>query len=349
MKRASSRFLSTRSAQRGLTLVELMVAMVISLLIVLAATAALIVARQGFANVDAASQLRDNARFVEDIVQRLGVQAGYRDLFHAAYDKTASTSGVDPTSVPNTFVYGFNNKARTGSDNWYEASTDRTSGSLGYGSDVLVLRFQPATSNSNATQTDNAMIDCSGNAPGVSAKDRYDRVTSVLHVDVSNDGEPALMCTRWAVDPTTGALTRDTGPLISGVEDFQVLYGVDGIAAGNSTIPAASTADSVPDRFLRADQITVSDSLVSAANWRRVRSIRIGMVIRGAPNSAVDRSTQTFYPLGAAKGSSSGTIGSMFADATNDPGTVFTPTADGRLRQVITFTVHLRNNQREPG
>ncbi len=38
----------------------------------------------------------------------------------------------------------------------------------------------------------------------------------------------------------------------------------------------------------------------------------------------------------------------MFADATNDPGTVFTPTADGRLRQVVTFTVHLRNNQREP-
>jgi type IV pilus assembly protein PilW len=29
----------------------------------------------------------------------------------------------------------------------------------------------------------------------------------------------------------------------------------------------------------------------------------------------------------------------------SDPGTVFTPAVDGRLRQVITFTVHLRNDQ----
>lgn len=342
-----TRFGRSRSTQRGLTLVELMVAMVISLLIVLAATVALVVARQGFVNVDAASQLRDNARFAEDLIQRLGVQAGYRDLFHAAYDKSAGTDGVDPNAVPNTFVYGFNNKARGDSDNWYEATVNRSPGTLGYGSDVLVLRFQPATSNSNATQTDQAMIDCSGNPPDASPKDRYDRVASALHVKVGSDGEPALMCTRWGVD-SSGTTTSETLPVISGVEDFQVLYGVDGIPAGNSTMPAASTVDSVQDRFLRADQITVSDPLISAANWRRVRSIRIGMVLRGAPNSAVDRSTQTFYPLGTAKGSASGGVGSMFADGTNDPGTVFTPTVDGRLRTVVTFTVHLRNNQREP-
>ncbi len=344
MKRAAFRCPGRRHAQRGLTLVELMVSMAVSLLIVLAATAALIVARQGFANVDAASQLRDNARFVEDIVQRLGVQAGYRDLFHAAYHRTAKVSGLEPDAVPNTFVYGMNNRARSGSDKWYEASTVRTAGSLGYGSDVLVLRFQPATSNTDATRTDGAMIDCSGNAPSLSARDRYDRVASVLHVDVSNDGEPALMCTRW--NPTTGAV--DTGPLISGVEDFQVLYGVDGIAAGNSTMPSASTGDGVQDRFLRADQITVADPLVSAANWRRVRSIRIGMVLRGAPNSAVDRTTQTFYPLGITAGSGGGAQGSLFAEDAHDPGTVFTPAADGRLRQAITFTVHLRNSQQEP-
>jgi type IV pilus assembly protein PilW len=345
MKRAAFRGSRRRPAQHGLTLVELMVSVAISLLVVLAASAALIVARQGFANVDAASQLRDNARFVEDIVQRLGVQAGYRDLFHAAYGRTAKVSGLDPDAAPNTFVYGFNNKARSSSDKWYEASTFRTAGSPGYGSDVLVLRFQPATSNTDATQADGAMIDCSGNAPGPSARDRYDRVASALHVDVSNDGEPALMCTRW--NPVTGAV--DIGPLISGVEDFQVLYGVDGIAAGNSTMPSDATGDGVQTRFLRADQITVADPLVSAANWRRVRSIRIGLVLRSAPNSAVDRTVHTFYPLGTTRGSSGGAAGSMFADAANDPGTVFTPPADGRLRHAITFTVHLRNSQQEPG
>ena len=65
-------------AQAGLTLIELMVAMVISLVIVLAATAALLIARQGFTSVDAASQLRDSARFAQDVLQRLGVQAAPR-------------------------------------------------------------------------------------------------------------------------------------------------------------------------------------------------------------------------------------------------------------------------------
>ena len=76
--------------QIGLTLVEMMVAMAISLLIVLAAVSALIVTRQGFTSVDASSQLRDNARFSADLVQRLGVQAGYQDDVFAS--KKASTT-----------------------------------------------------------------------------------------------------------------------------------------------------------------------------------------------------------------------------------------------------------------
>ena len=72
-----------RSRQSGLTLVELMVALVISMLISLAAVSALVVSRQGFNTLDVTSQLRDNGRFVSDLVQRLGVQTGYKDIFYA--------------------------------------------------------------------------------------------------------------------------------------------------------------------------------------------------------------------------------------------------------------------------
>jgi type IV pilus assembly protein PilW len=132
------------------------------------------------------------------------------------------------------------------------------------------------------------------------------------------------------------------------VENFQVLYGVDGIAPGNTTVPIPSAADSIPERYLRADQLTVAGNDVATyANWQRVRSIRIGVVLRGPPGSAVDSSSQTFYPLGVSKGSASGAKGSGFANNTTDPGTVYTPTSDNRLRQVVTFTVHLRNFQGE--
>lgn len=57
--------------QRGLTLVELLVAMALSLLVVMAAVAALTYSRQGFRSVDASSQLRDNARFAESIMRRI--------------------------------------------------------------------------------------------------------------------------------------------------------------------------------------------------------------------------------------------------------------------------------------
>lgn len=328
-------------SQKGFTLVELMVALVLSLLIVLAATAALLVARQGFTAVDAASQLRDNTRFAQDIIQRVGVQTGFKNLRYIANPATAvSTMGL-PTDIPPN-VYGLNNASRTSANAWDEG-TARTTGSVGYGSDILVLRFQPNASDTDPTQSDGSMIDCSGNAPTAAPTAVDDQSVSILHVAADADGEPSLMCSR----SDTGTAPYDTQPLVRGVENFQVLYGVDGIGPGNTTVPIPATAsDSIPERYLRADQLTVAGNQAATyANWKKVRSIRIGMVVRAAANTAVDNSAHTYYPLGETKDSAGGTIGSAFANATNDPGTVFAPAADGRMRQAVTFTVHLRNDQ----
>ncbi|WP_280192408.1 PilW family protein [Delftia sp. PS-11] len=349
--------------QRGLTLIELLVAVTLSMLIALAAAAALVVARQGFSNVDAASQLRDNGRFVQDLLQRLGAQAGFKSLQYAATAKPASTIGVTSSPVPN--IYGINNASRADTDAW-NVGTTRTSGTVGYGSDILVLRYQnsastmgmgnagvdaaaaaaAAASSAGTTSTvkgdegDQTMIDCSGQSTTIFPEDRDQRILSILHVGTGSDGEPALMCTYIKPDGSTPST-----PLVQGVENFQVLYGVDGIGPGNTAALSPSTADSVPDRYLRADQLTIANNTAATyANWQRVRSLRIGMVLRGPLGSAVDSSSQTLYPLGLAKSASNGTAGSAFA-STNDPGTTHSPAADSRLRQVVTFTIHLRNSQ----
>lgn len=320
--------------QRGLTLVELMVAAVISLIVVLAATAALLISRQGFSQVDTASQLRDNSRYAEEMVQRLAVQAGYRDLIYAATNRPPSTEGLTEEWPE---VFGFNNRSRTKSHKSYEAdSAERTSDSLGYGSDILVLRYQSSASEIPGTTTDEAIIDCAGIPLREKMVDRHERYSSVLHVGTSNDGEPALMCTRWTQAQDFGNVF--TQPLISGVENFQVLYGVDKKTV-NASGHSVDGADSVAEQYLRADQLTdASDPAQTLANWKSVRSLRIGMVLRGAPGSAVAATNQTLYPFG------SGQAINMFA-STDDPGTIFTPPNDGRLRQVVTFTVHLRNPQ----
>lgn len=341
MSLSPSRRMRRRPCQRpqaGLTLVELLVAMTLGILISLAAAGVLALARQGFSNVDAASQLRDSGRFVQDLVQRLGAQAGFKSLQYAATARPASTVGVAVNPEPN--VYGLNNASRVDSNAW-DAGTARSTGTSGYGSDILVLRYQSSNYTMETADADKTMIDCRGVPATAAPTDRDQRMLSILHVGNSTDGEPALMCTYQ-----DGANLK-SAPLIKGVENFQVLYGVDGVAPGNTTALTAASADSVPERYLRADQLTVAGNATATyANWQRVRSLRIGMVLRGAPASAIDRSSQTFYPLGIAKGAANGNAGSAFASS-NDPGTTYAPTADGRLRQVVTFTVHLRNFQED--
>lgn len=331
---------------RGLTLIELLVAMVIGLVIVLAAMASLTVARRGFTTLDAASQLRNSARFAADLIERVSVQAGYRDVFISA--------DTGPThSLRGPYVGGFNN-ALIDATNPLTAFTARSPGVVGDGSDVLILRYQAAQlysmydgSLSNGSVSDRTMIDCAGNAsatvpnplnPAQAVLANTTLIASIFHIAL-NQGEPALMCTY----SDTGEAPFVTRPIVQGVEDFQVLYGVDGVTPG--TAPVGTVAPNVPLRYLRADQLVVAgNALATDANWRRVRSLRIGMVLRSATGSTQDGATQTYFPFGVAKASAGGAIGSAFA-SDDDPGTTFTPLPDGRLRQTVTFTVHLRNNQ----
>ena len=294
-----------------------MVAMAISMLITLAAIAALVVARRGFDTVDSASQMRDNMRFTSDLIQRLGAQTGYKDVQYLPSDpNTAATTAT-------ASVGGFNNALYATISNTNTVLQKPGQGGLN-GSDILILRMQG--------NTDESVIDCSGRAvDGPTFKD--ERSVSVIHLDDSQ-GELSLMCASLTRTPTN-SLSLENQPIIQGVENFQVLYGVD------------TDNDSVADRFLRADQITTQ------ANWRLVRSLRIGMVLRGPINSQQEKVEQKLYPFGLAKESASGAEGSALSSI-DDTGSemVIKPDEDpskdkhqGRLRQTVTFTVHLRNDQ----
>ncbi len=315
------------TAQRGVTLVELMVALVLGLLIVVAALAALTVSRQGFRTVDAASQLRDDGRFAASIIQRIVTQGGYLDFKHASTRAASAflVGGPDVTNVePN--IKGFNNA--TYASGLVEGSSNTPSGTSLNNSDLLIIRFQPGTvpKTDGTEKADLSMIDCGGNQLNTIPTGPNDRIISAFYVDLNN-GEPSLMC---AWKDTAGAW--QTQPLVQGVETLQVLYGVDGVTAGQA--PTAAT-DSVPEQYLRADQLVAPSIAATNENWARVRSIRVGLVLRGPTRSAQDLAVPAQYPLGA--------TGVM--NSASDPGSVFPAQTDGRLRQTVTFTIHLRNIQ----
>ncbi len=323
-----------RASQRAFTLVELLVTLAVSTLVALAALSSLLVSRQGYASVDAASQLRDNARFAVDRIQRVAVQAGFKDIRYAATTRPSNAVGVavDPT----TPVSGFNNATPDAADPSAKAVA-RSTGTVGYGSDVLIVRVQTPETFPGSGVADPSMIDCSGNPSATVTADRDAAVSSIIHV-AEFRGEPSLMCTAVSADGTISP----PRPIVQGVENFQILFGVDGVVA--NTAPAGA-ADSIADQYLRADQMVVpGDSAGTSANWRRVRSLRVGMILRAQSRSAVDLATRRLYPFGQAPASSGGAPGTALASQ-NDPGTLFDPPADGRLRQVVTFTIHLRNEQ----
>ena len=121
-------------------------------------------------------------------------------------------------------------------------------------------------------------------------------------------------------------------PLVEGVEGFQVLYGV---GPDPAVVQAAGSTNPAVSRYLRADQIDVpGDEAASLNHWRRVRSLRIGLVVRG-PAARRDQSmAKKLYPLGELMSTGTSDL---------DPGTEFNAPADGRLRQTAALTLQLRN------
>ena len=283
--------------QSGLTLLELLVALGLGLVVVTIAATALISGQQGYRAVDATTALRDRERFATDLLSRVIVQAGYQDLgaSKVALRSNSKALGIDPEPD----IYGWNNAAYKDPDDLLlstnaKITTGNRPGDCGSvtdtscrnGSDVLVVRFQGVSTASGGATSDNTMINCAGQGEaGSTTGDLNDRAASMFHVTRGTNGEPSLSCSYYNFK--TGKWV-DPQPMIEGVETFQVLYGTDGVTAATVPITTAGAQDSVADRWLRADQLTVTGNpAATRENWRRVRAVKIGMVLRAPIGSAI--------------------------------------------------------------
>lgn len=328
--------LARRRAERGLTMVELLVAMTIGLVVAIAAISTLIMGRTGFTTVDNTGQLVDRERFGADLLSRIVMQAGYEDFGANPLMTRAIAKAMGQDPEPD--LYGWNNAVYAQMANLNITTSavnvdgNRTTGcgsvtdtSCLNGSDILLVRFQ----GSGASPGDGSMSDCRGQPePSITASDLNRRAVNIFYVARDANGEPSLYCAYYNM--ATNAWVAGTA-LIEGVESMQVLYGTDDVTP--STAPPTAYGDTVVDRWLRADELKVAGNTAATRdNWRRVRAVRIGLVLRGPLGSAQTPEAATLNPLGPA-----------FVSA-SDPGSALAVAADGRLRRVATFTVHLRND-----
>lgn len=176
----------------GFTLVEVMVGMIISLLLLLAASSMFIAQQRTNQTQGDLAEIHENARAISQLLQREARQAGYTDFTFAnntfgTANKLEATND-DGINVSDTVTFRYFGGSTTDSNPW------AASGAAG------------------APVADGTVVDCTGKDVNGNAM-----VTEVYSIVQAADGTPWLQCSVNGVNT----------PLFPNVEGFQVLMGED--------------------------------------------------------------------------------------------------------------------------
>lgn len=313
---------------RGLTLIELMVSMTLAMFVVLAATAILMSSKAGYVSVDEGTRLQETGRFAIEIITRNARQAAFEN-----WDRDdAPIVAADSVSAS---IAGLDNQTLGDSQPFISGATDAAAGVY---NDVLALRyFGSGTGNTG----DGTVLNCAGfgvAAPATAASADSERGASVFYVGRSSSGISELRCKY----NSSAGNSWQSEAIITGVDSFQVLYGLDMNGKG------------MPTRFVRASVINDLDRAVilygataAAVNaeknrrshWKKVVAIKIALLISGNQAARIDERNVRYDLFGEKYGDDYGTL---------DRGTRIVETdlplaSRDRIRKLFTATIQIRN------
>ena len=181
------------SRQRGFSLTELMVAVVIGLVITIVVSQVFLGNKDAFRTQDDASRIAENARFLQLVLNRTVRNTGY------AYWNPNSGQQFKSAWTGKTQLAGQN---ATGPG----------------GSDEVTVSFYGSSQTAGGAQ-DGTVLTCHG--VGVSDNTAIQPAINKFYVATGGDGRPALFCRS---DYNGTVVNRE---LVPGVESFQILYGED--------------------------------------------------------------------------------------------------------------------------
>ncbi len=259
---------------KGLTLVELLVALVLSSLVALASTALFVSSSATYRTTDASQELQDKSRFAFEMIAQAVRHAGYQNYSQSKSFEFATREFQTPTYAP---IMGFTNSKINSTTNDADNGQDDLGGFNS--SDTLAVRFAGSSKISDSTEPDGSVTDCQG-VSQTTPVDANDTALSLFWVKQtgSADGEPELQCISRG---SPASPSRNSQALISGVETLRIVYGVD---------TGADASDA--NQWLTAKEVN------AGGLWAGVRMIKVGMVVRGAPGSAQISAQPALLPLG---------------------------------------------------
>ncbi|CUI04278.1 PilW family protein [Massilia antarctica] len=300
--------------QTGLTLVELLVALLLGLLVSLAAASVLVSAQTGYLAQGELAQVDEAGRFALDMMERAARQGAFVDL-------DREDAPPSPASVA-ARIGGLDDHVLGGG-----AGIDSARAGGINGSDVLALRFDGV---GEGAEGDGSMLGCAGFGVGAGGEG-----WSIFYVAQAAGGEAELRC------KYRGQKNWRSDALVAGVDTFQVLYGLD----------TDAPADGLPNQYLSAGAINALDAALALdgaspaereqdlrrkTHWKRVASIKVALLLHGARRGIPEREPQAFDLFGAGYGGAA------------DPGTRpdearMPPSLRWRERRSFAATIVLRN------
>lgn len=290
--RSFSTSYTVRRCQVGLTLVELMVGLVISIVVSLAAAALYLATREASRATQGQGDINETGKIALDMVGRELQKAGFypaqfimpSDLSRAGKYYNGKTSATTPAAklLFNTGVYGCDNAKYKPADRTCDTPT-------GGAPDSVVINYFTSPEFGASSLLGNTN-DCN-RRPVSGDTDNAPRVAAGLPLFVSN--RFGLMDTSYqAPDGSTistkslycqgnGADTGGLEPAIQGIEDMVIKYGIS---------PGGTTES--PTKFLKAADVPLEGtSLEGLTPWQRVSAVSICMLVRSLENSRIEDKT----------------------------------------------------------
>ncbi|HJV74275.1 MAG TPA: PilW family protein [Noviherbaspirillum sp.] len=312
--------------QTGITLVELMISLALSLFVVMAATALFLSTKSAYLAQDDSTQILDTGRYAVEILARAVRQAAYEN-WDVAEAPAVSTEFLTPN------VFGLDSRSLKSRSVGIEAPVSKAIN----GSDVLAIRFFGAGTEENG---DGTMLNCAGFSVGAvptAEAAEESRGWSIFYVAEDSTGEPELYCkyrgnTSWA-----------SQSIARGVESFQVLYGLDTDADGFPNRLLNATAINALDNSLVLNGVNAAERIADKnkkTHWKKVVVVKLALLVRGSHVTRPVEGATEYHLFGKGYASGNGVL---------DVGTRITE-ADlpkavrGRERRIFTTTIWLRNH-----
>jgi type IV pilus assembly protein PilW len=229
--------------QRGMTLIECMIALTLGMLITLAATALLLSAQKTYLAIDDSARIGDTGAFAMDVLAAAIRQTAYAD-------RSVHRGGTAVPKPPENMLFGFDDASLKGK--YLDFAEHRTPG-VNH-SDALITRFMTTDATGSI---DENMRNCAGQAAKTALIEDTLYSWSIFYIAEDKSGEPQLFCKY-----RTKKLNFDASAIAGGVENVQFQYGVD------------FNGDGLPDTFIDANA-------VGAKDWSNVVAIDIALTIYG--------------------------------------------------------------------